>query len=67
MAEIIVFPGPRSPEPDVIPEIDVMTALDVAIRDLREIASRSSGEIRDQAEACRSMLERTYALALQSW
>ncbi|HUG63202.1 MAG TPA: hypothetical protein VMP03_15250 [Methylomirabilota bacterium] len=66
MAEIIAFPRARTPDPDDLPEIDVITALDVAIRDLREIAAMSSGETRARAEACGSMLERTFHATLQS-
>lgn len=43
-------------------EIDLFTAVDVAIRDLRDIAQRwgEPGALA-QAEACREMLERAYA------
>jgi hypothetical protein len=63
MAEIIAFPGPVSRDEDPLPDIDLLTALDVAIRDLHDIAARTSGETRRQAEACRDLLEQTYALA----
>ncbi|WP_421723845.1 hypothetical protein [Bauldia sp.] len=43
------------------PEIDPWTAIDVAIRDLRDIARRwGEPSALEQAEACRAMLERTY-------
>lgn len=45
-------------------DIDLMTALDVAIRDLRDIAGMCDRpEAREQAHACLSMLERAYAEA----
>ncbi len=45
-------------------EIDLMTAVDAAIRDLRDISSRWGEEdARVQAEECREMLERAFRLA----
>ena len=46
-------------------DIDLYTAVDVAIRDLREII-RHWGEPAglDQAEACKEMLERVYRATL---
>ena len=64
MAEIIPFPRPRPIELEEAPEVDILTAVDVAIRDLRDIADRSNGETRRQAQACRAMLERAYLTAL---
>jgi hypothetical protein len=66
MAEIIQFPVRPRPEPD--PEaidIDLITAVDVAIRDLRDIA-RALGEdgVRRQADECRRMLERAFNAAV---
>jgi hypothetical protein len=61
MAEVIAFPS--RPEADPLPEVDLLTALDVAIRDLKDIAARTHGDTRRQAEACRELLERTYAAA----
>ncbi len=59
MADIIPFP--TRPEPmDEPPAVDVFTALDVAIRDLRELAAATSGETRYRIEACRDLLERAY-------
>ena len=59
MAEVIPFPS-RAEEPDV----DLITAVDVAIRDLRDVL-RSRGEepARQQAEECRELLERAYTAA----
>jgi hypothetical protein len=66
MADIIPFPIVRSIdiESDDL-DLDLMTAVDVAIRDLRDIA-RALGEdgVREQAEACRRMLERAFDAAV---
>jgi hypothetical protein len=60
MAEIIQF-RPKSELSDEEAEIDLLTAVDVAIRDLREIAARWGEEAaRVQAEECRRMLERAF-------
>jgi len=46
-------------------EIDLYTAVDVAIRDLRDIIQRWGEPVGlDQAEACKEMLERVYRAAL---
>lgn len=48
------------------PEIDLITALDVAIRDLSDITPHLlDAAARDQAFACRTMLERAFAAVLQ--
>lgn len=63
MAEIIPFPVRIASEEDE--EIDLLTAVDAAIRDLREIASRWGEETsRVQAEECRQMLERAFNAAV---
>lgn len=65
MAEIIQFPLRRpDPDNDEALDIDLLTAVDVAIRDLRDIA-RALGEdtVREQAEDCRRMLERAFNTA----
>ena len=41
---------------DETTEIDLVTVLDVAIRDLRDIAKQCRGDTREQAEACLRML-----------
>lgn len=68
MAEIIQFPlrtavSDQDDDEDGA-DIDLITAVDVAIRDLRDIA-RALGEdtVREQAEACRRMLERAFHTA----
>ena len=60
MAEVIPFPT-RAEEL----EIDLLTAVDAAIRDLRDIVRRWGEEpAREQADECRLMLERAYRAAL---
>jgi hypothetical protein len=64
MAEIIQFRSKADIAEDNC-EIDLMTAVDVAIRDLRDIAERWGDEsVRIQAEECRRMLERAYNAAV---
>jgi len=48
------------------PAVDVLTAVDVAIRDLDEIVSGwGSEEARRQARECRKMLARAYQIAVE--
>jgi hypothetical protein len=62
MAEIIQFPRQFIGDEEV--EIDLLTAVDAAIRDLRDIAARWGEEAaRLQAEECRQMLERAFTNA----
>jgi len=62
MADIIQFRVRRDECEDL--EIDLLTAVDAAIRDLRDISSRWGEEgARLQAEECRLMLERAFAAA----
>ena len=64
MADVIPF-RPKAPQPDPDPEIDLLTAVDVAIRDLREISRRWGEEsARRQAEECRQMLEGAFNAAV---
>jgi hypothetical protein len=63
MAEVIPFPSLVVSPPDD-DDIDLLTAVDAAIRDLREIADRWDQTARAQADECRLMLERAYAAAL---
>ena len=61
-AQIFAFSDYRTPpvDPDQI-EIDLVTAVDVAIRDLREILDDwGSTEARQRAEECESMLRRAF-------
>ncbi len=60
MADIIVF-RPRVDPAEEEEEIDLLTAVDAAIRDLREISARWEEEAsRKQAAECLSMLERAF-------
>lgn len=62
MAEIIQFPSRPGPSAgDGFSEIDIYTAVEVAIRDLREIAGRLDAAARRQADDCREMLETVLA------
>lgn len=65
MAEIIPFPVAAEPAE---PEVDLLTAVDAAIRDLRDI-SKAWDDIasRQQAEECRRMLERAFYAALSGY
>lgn len=64
MAEIIQFRAKTDyyRESD---DVDILTAVDVAIRDLRDIAAKCENEsARIQADECREMLERAFDAAL---
>jgi hypothetical protein len=64
MAEIILFRS-KADIADEDPDIDLLTAVDTAIRDLRDISLRWGEESsRKQAEECLRMLERVYTAAL---
>ena len=64
MAEIIQFRSKADIE-DETGEVDLLTAVDAAIRDLRDISARWGDETaRLQAEECRRMLERAYEAAV---
>jgi hypothetical protein len=64
MSNVIPFPV-RVPASETEPEIDLFTAVDVAIRDLRDIASRLKADEagRVQATECLNMLARALASA----
>jgi hypothetical protein len=63
MSNVIPF---RKPEPEPAPttDIDLFTAVDAAIRDLRDIAQGCDDKVREQADECRRMLERAYGAAV---
>jgi hypothetical protein len=63
MSNVIPF---RRPVADPAPphEIDLVTAVDAAIRDLRDIARSSGDPVREQADECRRMLERAFQAAV---
>ncbi|QJP14881.1 hypothetical protein G3545_15245 [Starkeya sp. ORNL1] len=64
MSNVIPFPV-RVPAYEAEPEIDLYTAVDVAIRDLRDIARRLAADDagREQATECLNMLARALASA----
>jgi hypothetical protein len=62
MSNVIRFPGRTSTLADE-QEIDLLTAVDIAIRDLRQISENSSGPVRVQARECLRMLERVFTAA----
>jgi hypothetical protein len=63
MADIILFPVRSRIEPED-DDIDLLTAVDAAIRDLREISTRWEEEAsRRQAADCLQMLERAFEAA----
>jgi hypothetical protein len=65
MAEIIPFPLPRDFS-DELSGIDLLTAVDVAIRDLTEVLRRWGEEsARQQASECLLMLEASYRAAFR--
>lgn len=47
-------------------EIDLFSAVDLAIRDLREIAEMANDVGRTRARECLAMLENAYAVALEA-
>ncbi len=64
MAEIVQFRS-RADLAEEAPEIDLVTAVDTAIRDLRDIIARWGDEAaRLQADECRQMLERALDAAI---
>ena len=59
MSNVIPFRKPE-PKPAATSDIDLLTAVDAAIRDLRDIAGGCDGKVREQADECRRMLERAF-------
>jgi hypothetical protein len=64
VSNVIPFPVREAPSAD-IEEIDLLSAVDIAIRDLREIAEIASASAQTRALECLTMLEGAYASALQ--
>jgi hypothetical protein len=66
MSNVVPFPArpaaPTAPEPA---ELDLLSAVDFAIRDLRDIAIACTDEARSQAHDCMDMLERALHAALR--
>jgi hypothetical protein len=68
MGQVLQFRVPeRQPaEPEPL-DVDLMTAVDVALRDLDDIIPFISvASVREQAEACRRMLQDSFDAALQA-
>jgi len=64
MADIVQFRSRADLVDESLAEIDLETAVDVAIRDLRDILAGWGGEAaRRQADECRRMLQRALDLA----
>ena len=63
MSNIILFKK-RVSDPDPGSEIDLFTAVDAAIRDLRDIAQGCDHGVREQADDCRRMLEQAFRAAV---
>ena len=64
MSNVIMFPARKIEEPEEL-RIDLLTAVDVAIRDLRDIAHDGGIKIRERALECMQMLETALHDALQ--
>jgi hypothetical protein len=62
MSNIIPFKL-RIPHPAPGSDIDLLTAVDAAIRDLRDIAHGCDDTARRQADECRQMLEGAFRAA----
>jgi hypothetical protein len=63
MSNVIPF-RKRIADPAPEGDIDIFTAVDAAIRDLRDIARASDGAVLHQVEECRRMLERALDTAV---
>ena len=63
MSNVIPF---KKRVPDPVPEsdIDIFTAVDAAIRDLRDIAHACDGAVLDRVIECRRMLEQAFSSAI---
>lgn len=62
VTNVIQFPARAVPQPDD-DELDLLSAVDLAIRDLREIAQSAGASAQERARECLSMLEGAYAVA----
>jgi hypothetical protein len=63
MSNVVPF-RKRIPDCSADPEIDIFTAVDLAIRDLRDVARGCDGAVRAQVDECRLMLERAFHSAV---
>jgi hypothetical protein len=65
MADIVQFRSRADLDEESLDDIDLVTAVDIAIRDLRDILARWGEEAaRTQANECRLMLEQALAAAI---
>lgn len=64
MSNVVPFPS-RPSALSERPELDLLSAVDFAIRDLRDIAVACTDEARTQAHDCMDMLERALHAALR--
>ncbi|PZU95167.1 MAG: hypothetical protein DI527_01235 [Chelatococcus sp.] len=67
MGQVLQFPVPtRTPNPADRPELDLLSAVDFALRDLADIAmTATQAAVREQAQACIAMLTDAYCLELE--
>ena len=56
----------RDTAQDEAPDIDLLTAVDVAIRDLQDILQGCGASVCEQVMQCRQMLEPAFNAAVQS-
>jgi hypothetical protein len=63
MSNVIPFKK-RVPDPVPDSDIDIFTAVDAAIRDLRDIAPACDDAVRTQVDDCRRMLEQAFRAAV---
>jgi hypothetical protein len=63
MSNVIPFTR-RVADPAADPDIDIFTAVDAAIRDLRDISRDCDDTVRDQVDECRRMLELAFHTAV---
>lgn len=66
MGQVLQFRLPMLDEQDALPEIDLITAVDVALRDLADIAPFVTlASARAQLAACREVLQAGLSAALE--
>lgn len=63
MSNVIPF-RKRVADPAPDSDIDIFTAVDAAIRDLRDVAGACEGALRDRVDECRRMLEQAFRAAV---
>ena len=68
MGEVVPFRAPvRVADELCVAEIDLLSAVDFALRDIADIARHlTASEALEQAEACRQMLQSAFNAALRS-